>query len=250
MISNGDDSDDIYGYDDDDGVEYSIDDMDDDFDEDDEATEPLSEEEQALAEEWYERKTAFMEEVLGAEFDMVMHALIPYHIGGGLDLYYFTNGIPGTGVATKELSSFPEVGSNNAVYRTYELVMFTRHAISLDDAQDSNTPFGQAHHNINAILNLIAPYSEDAELNPRETCEFPEDMEDVGGKCLIFDGYTSFAEPDDPEGELQDFGLLLLMEVYRSEMNYAREQGGAALIEKLKAAGHYPYSDMDRTPVV
>ncbi|MDA0835458.1 MAG: suppressor of fused domain protein [Planctomycetota bacterium] len=237
---------------DDDFEDDDYDDFDDDGDdiEDDAETEPLSEEEQALAEEWYERKTALMEQTLGTEHDMVMHAIIPYELGGGLDLYYFPNGIPGTGVATKELSTFPDSGSNNAVYLTYELLMFTRHALSLDDASDEKTPFGKAHHNINAILNLIAPYSEDAELNPRETCEFPDDMETVGGKCLIFDGYTPYADEDDPQGEMEDFGLLLLIEIFRSEMEFAREHGGAELIEKLKAAGHYPYSDMDRKPVV
>jgi hypothetical protein len=35
---------------------------------------------------------------------MVMHAIIPYAIGGGLDLYYYPNGLPGTAIATKELS--------------------------------------------------------------------------------------------------------------------------------------------------
>ncbi|MEX1230508.1 MAG: hypothetical protein WEB58_09720 [Planctomycetaceae bacterium] len=238
-------------FDDDDELdEFDDEEFEGDEDEEDDETEPLSEEEQALAEEWYERKTTLMEQALGAEHDMVMHAIIPYELGGGLDLYYFPNGIPGTGVATKELSSFPDAGSNNAVYLAYELVMFTRHPLSLDDANDEKTPFGKAHDNINAILNLIAPYSEDAELNPRETCEFPDDMEDVGGKCLIFDGYTSYSGEDDPQGEMEDFGLLLLMEIFRSEMEYAREQGGAELIEKLKAAGHYPYSDMDRAPVV
>ncbi|MFN0196843.1 MAG: hypothetical protein ACKVT0_08845, partial [Planctomycetaceae bacterium] len=188
------------------------------------------------------------EETLGKEFEMVMHSIFPYEMGGALDLYYYPEAVQGTGIATKELSKYPDVGSSNAVYLAYELVMFTRHALSLDDAKDVETPFGRAHHNINAILNLIAPYSEDAELNPCETCEFPDDMEEVGGKCLIFDGYTPYSEADD--GDMEEFGLLLLMEIFRSEMEYAREHGGTELIEKLKAAGHYPYSDMDRDPVV
>ena len=32
-------------------------------------------------------------------------------------------------------------------------------------------------------------------------------------------------------------------------MNFARKNGGAKLIKRLKAAGHYPYSDMNRKPV-
>ncbi len=45
-----------------------------------------------LAQDWYEKKTALMVDILGREHDMVMHALIPYSIGGGLDLYYFPSG--------------------------------------------------------------------------------------------------------------------------------------------------------------
>lgn len=146
------------------------------------------------AEEWHHRKTEVMEATLGREHDIVMHAIIPYGLGGGLDLYYFPSGIPGTAVATKELSALPNVGSSNSVYHSYELVMFTRHPLSIKDAKDEETPFGQAHSNINAILNAIAPYSEQAEINPFETCEFPKDMKRIGGKCVVFDGYSDYSD--------------------------------------------------------
>lgn len=103
----------------------------------------MADEEQS--QRWYERKSALMEEALGKEHDMVMHAIIPYAIGGGLDLYYYPNDIPGTAVATKELSDLPGEGSTNAVFDCYELVMFTRHPIDLDAAKDEATPFGRAH---------------------------------------------------------------------------------------------------------
>ena len=64
-----------------------------------------------------------------------------------------------------------------------------------------------------------------------------------GGRCLIFDAYGSAKHH--PE-----FGLLAIIEVHRSEMEYARKKGGAKLIRKLKKAGYYPYSDLDRPPVV
>lgn len=200
--------------------------------------------EEEVAQEWYDRKSALMESVLGAEHDMVMHAIIPYAIGGGLDLYYYPNGIPGTAVATKECSELPDEGSTNDVFDVYELVMITRHQLSLDDSRDESTSFGKAHANINAILNCIAPYSAEATLNPNETCEFPEDMETLGGKCLIFDAYGEQSKEKSP------FGLLVVIEVFRSEMNFARKKGGAKLLAKLKQAGHYPYSDLDREPVV
>ena len=197
-----------------------------------------------LAQRWYEHKSRLMEESLGKEHELVMHALIPYFVGGTLDLYYYPNGLPGTAIATKELSELPNQGSSNRVYQTYELVMFTRQRLDLDAAKDESTAFGRAHRSINAILNLIARYSDEASLNPHETCEFPAEMEHVGGKCLIFDGYACHSDD-----VAQNFGLLAIIEVFRSEMEYARKYGGGKLIERLKRGGHYPYSDLDREPV-
>jgi suppressor of fused protein SUFU len=197
-----------------------------------------------VAQQWYEHKSRLMEASLGKEHDMVMHAIIPYAVGGALDLYYYPHGVPGTAIATKELSEQPNEGSSNRMYRSYELVMFTKHRLDLDVAKDENAEFGRAHMNINAILERIARYSAQARLNPNETCEFPADMERVGGKCLIFDGYACHSDD-----VAENFGLLAILEVFRSEMEYARKHGGAKLIQRLKAKGHYPYSDLEREPV-
>ncbi|MBK1853914.1 suppressor of fused domain protein [Verrucomicrobiaceae bacterium 5K15] len=201
---------------------------------------------EVMAQQWYDQKTALMVDRLGPEHDMVMHAIIPYAAGGGLDLYYFPNGVEGLGIATKELSENPEEGSANDVFELYELVMFTRHAMDLEQAKNEQTPFGQAHTNINSVLNVIAQYSAQATLNPNETCEFPKEMEKIGGKCFLFDAYPS--ETAKEKSAL--FGVMVVIEVFRSEMDAAREHGGAQLIQKLKDAGHYPYSDLDRDPVV
>ena len=191
---------------------------------------------------WYGEKSGYLESLLGKEHDHVMHALIPYEIGGALDLYYYPNGIPGTAIATKELVASDGKGPSNSFHHAYELVMFTRERLNLDLANDSSTAFGRAHASINSILNRVARYSEQATLNPLETCEFPEEMESVGGKCLIFDSYSPKAS--------KPMGLMLLIEVFRDEMNFARNNGGAALIALLKSNGVYPYSDLVRSPVV
>jgi hypothetical protein len=200
---------------------------------------------EAAFDAWYERKSALMEESLGEEHDIVMHALIPFGIGGALDLYYYPNGSRGTAIATKEVcEKIPECPSNS-VFDAYEFVMFTRHPIDLDKAYDAQHPFGRTHQVANAVLNAMARYAGQAELNPRETCEFPKEFGDIGGKCLIMDEFASFTDP-----VAGKFVLMLIMEVFRSEMRFARKHGGDALIEKLKDAGHYPYSDLDRKPVV
>ena len=204
------------------------------------------EEEERLEEEWYDKKSEIMEALLGKEHDMVMHALIPYEIGGALDLYYYPNGIKGTAIATKELSFVCRESPANSSYDSYEFVMFTEEKLNLDSADDENTGFGKAHTNISSVLNPVAQYSEQAILNPRETCEFPVDMEEIGGKCLIFDCY----EPDGPVTNEQNFGLMLIIEVFRDEMEYAMNHDGESLLRKLKEAGVYPYSNLNREPVV
>jgi len=208
------------------------------------AKEPENDYDEEAEMEWDRTKSQYLESLLGPEHDIVMHAIIPFAVGGGLDLYYYPKGLPGTAIATKELVDRQGGGPENNVYPCYELVMLTRQQLDLDQAKDDSTPFGAAHSSMNSILNLIARYCTEAKLNPNETCEFPQDMEHVGGKCLIFDTYSP-ADNIGPNG----MGLLLIIEVFRSEMTFAMDNGGEQLLQKLKDAGHYPHSDLDRPAV-
>jgi hypothetical protein len=194
---------------------------------------------EALAERWNAEKSELMEHILGTEHDMVLHAMIPYGVGGGLDLFYYPNLREGVGIATKELSPIPRQGSSNASYECFELVMFTRHELNMSDTHNPETPFGRAHMKIQRILNHIGPYSAQATLNPYETSEFPAEMEHLGGTCMIFV----------PFGPASPFGILGIIEIFRSEMIYAREHGGQHLIQLLTDAGHFPYSDLERDAV-
>ena len=204
-----------------------------------------------LETEWHEKKDVIMEKILGEEYGIVSHSIIPYAIGGALDLYYYPNCVEGTGIATKELALLCEESPCNAAYSQYELVMFTRHLVdlTLGDAnaeKTAETPFMKEASNLKHILNLIARYSADATLNPGDTCEFPEEMEEVGGKCLIFDSY----DPKYLGKNEYDFGMMLIMEIFRDAMEFALENGGSVLIEKLKKQGIYPYSDLNRSSVL
>jgi Suppressor of fused protein (SUFU) len=193
--------------------------------------------------DWYLEKTERMQSLLGPEHDRVMHALIPYSAGGHLDLYYFVHPeLGGTAVGTKELCLSPGDGPSNVYVGCYELAMFTRQPLSLKDVHDLSTPFGQMHDTINSFLNCVARYSDEATLNAGETCEFPAEMEFLGGRCLIFDVWADETN--------NDFGLLVVIEIHRDEMEYARENGGEAVLELLQQAGHYPFSDLERDSVV
>ena len=128
---------------------------------------------------------------------------------------------------------------------TYELVAFTKQPYN-NDVEEKQTPFDLIERRICGIFTTIGNYSFQAVLNPNETCEIPGD-DNEENKYLIFDNYK-------PEGKIfkieeRSHHLLLCMEIFKSEMEFARANGGGKLLEKLKQAGHYPYSDLDREPV-
>lgn len=201
----------------------------------------------AIATEWRKKKTACMEELLGPMHNIVSHALLPFSMGGALDLYYFPNGRPGTAIATMELSRLPKKGPSNNCFQSYELVMFTREHLAMDEIGNDESPFGRTHGSISSVLNLIAPNCGRSKFNPGNTAEAPADDPDyahIAGKCFIFDALSR-----KPGRSRAEFGLLAVIEIFRSEMKFVAEFSGASLITWLQEAGHYPYSDLNRKPL-
>lgn len=204
---------------------------------------------QEFTQEEYDRddelKTAGLEYVLGKFHNEVGHAIIPFEIGGAVDMYYFPNGIKGTGFATMELINPDGTGPIPNRLGTYELVAFTK----LDYVQETEQPdpFNLIERHICGIFTDIGHYSFDAKLEPLETAEIPQD-EGEPNLCIIFDEY----KPDGKEFKIgqRKHGLLLVMEVHKDEMEYAMANGTGKLIEKLKEKGYYPYSDLDRESVI
>lgn len=193
-------------------------------------------------------KQTALERILGPMHEQVRHSIIPFAAGGAVDLYYFPDHIPGTGFATMELLEPDGRGPRPNRIGTYELVAFTRHSMpAVADLSNEHHPFDAVQRRVCSTLTLVGFYARDAVLNPGDTCEVAAKEGDPN-RCLILDSY-------DPKGvgftiDGRTHCLLLCMEVFRNEMEYAREEGGAALLDKLKAAGHYPYSDLDRSPVI
>lgn len=192
----------------------------------------------------YELKSKGLESVLGEMHDMVGHAIIPFAIGGAVDMYYFPNHIKGTGFATMELLEPDGRGPLPNRLGTYELVAFTKH--DYNNSEDTQTPFNLIERKVCGIFTTIGFFSREAVLNPNETCEVPNG-EGEENSCLVFDLY----EPDDKKFNIghRQHHLLLCLQIFRSEMDFAREKGSKELFKKLKIAGHYPYSDLDRQPV-
>ena len=185
-----------------------------------------------------------LENVLGKMHDLVGHTIIPFAVGGAVDMYYFPNHIKGTGFATMELLEPDGTGPLPNRLGTYELVAFTKHEYS--NSEDTHTPFNLIERKVCGLFTAIGFFSREAVLNPNETCEVPG-AEGEENTCLVFDLY----QPDNKEFRIGDrkHHLLLCLQVFRSEMEFSRANGSEELFKKLKEAGHYPYSDLDRQPV-
>lgn len=190
----------------------------------------------------YELKKEGLECVLGPMHDWVGHAIIPYEAGGPVDMYYFPQP-DGTAVATMELLRPDGSGPLASRIGTYELVAFTRHVVG---RPASSPEFEAIEKRLRSLLTAIGRYSEEAVLNPYDTCEIPAG-DGVANHCVVLDAYP-------PSGAgfrvgSREHGLLLVVQVHRSEMEYARAHAGAGLIQLLRARGYYPFSDLDRPAV-
>ncbi len=194
-------------------------------------------------EKYYEQKVEGMEAVLGKMHNKVGHALIPFDASGAVDMYYFPNGIEGTGFATMELINPDGYGPVANSLGTYELVAFTRHKMS----DDENSEFGKMKFHVREIFTTLGHYVMDERVEPLETCELPQD-EGESNICLIVDEYV----PSEKHFKIggKKHGLLLVIEIFPDEMQYAMDNGGDKLLSLLKDKGYYPYSDLNRVSVV
>lgn len=192
----------------------------------------------------YELKKQGLEKVLGEMYPLVRHAVIPFQVGGAVDIYYFPNALEGTGFVTMELIEPDGSGPRPSRIGTYELVAFTRRKIG---DENDKAAFKQIERRLCGIFTIVGRYAYEAQLNPLETVEVPV-REDEPNRCLILDEYRK-PGVDFVIGNSRH-GLLLVIEVFRSEMEYAMKCGSLVALDKLKEKGFYPYSDLDREPVI
>ena len=298
-----DDFDDDFDDDEDEEFDEDEDEDEDDEDEEDEDDE-FTDEEYQKAMEIKEKK---IEEFVGPQADMVMHAIIPYAVGGPFDGYIHPRSkYGGTFFVSEELVDPSFSSPSNSMFHSFELAMATRQkcpAKFFKDGAEDEDDGGQTEeqpkkrpffmnlfkpkeakadfdktlsHCVNVMTQIGRYIESGATVNRYETLEFPKDfdLEDCAGRCFVFDAIgTPFPAEEVPLKELlavfdrdvyevpkEDramrdpnkpgtFGLLLLIEVDRSEMNLARKIGGDAFIEKLKEKGYWPFSDLDREKI-
>lgn len=196
----------------------------------------------AADEAFADAKQAGLERALGPMDEMVLHSIIPFFMGGGLDLYAFSRCIPGKVIATQELigrrkKDRPKKGAFGA----FELVACVRPGVDLESEAEIGL--------VRTLLNPLAQYAFMAKLKPGDTAEIP--MDDGEPSLGVLFGEFRSVEwgkgPFEIDGEL--FGLLLCVPLVGGELAFARREGGAALRAKLEAAGVWPYAVAGRGSV-
>jgi len=202
---------------------------------------PFGKKNEISDEAFAEQLQAALVTMLGPMDDMVLHALIPFHISdsGMLDQYTFSKCIPGTVVVTQELitpnrKNRPKKG--RAGY--FELAM------CLPPGQDPLEKDAQSL--LAPLLNSAARYSYHAAFGPGETAEIPWN-EQGDTLAILFDNFNPKGAEFRVGAEI--FHLLLIMVIHPTELAFARAEGTGELIERLKKAKAYPYSDLSRRPV-
>jgi len=218
--------------------------------------------EAAADEAFAEAKQAALERALGPMDEMVLHSLVPFFMGGDLDLYMFSRCMPGTVVATQELigrgkKERPRAGRIGA----YELVACMKPGVVLETeaSEDGGAGDGVGFVTggerdgiglVRRMLNPLAQYAFMARLNPGETAEIPMG-EGEPNLPVLFDEFRPEDRglaPFEVGGER--FGLLLCVPLHGSELAFARQEGTGKLKERLEAAGVWPYADLSRAAVV
>ena len=125
----------------------------------------------------------------------------------------------------------------------YELLAFTKLKVDDQVIKDENSPFARILRRLTKIFtDMEGTHIQQTNLMIHVKSGKDETL------CLVFDEYENGNAEFIIDGK--KYGFLVCIEVFRSEMEYAMKNGSAELIRLLKEKGYYPYSDLDREPVV
>ena len=168
--------------------------------------------------------------ILGQHSDTVLHSPVPFDmgfdIGGGSDVYMYTNHIDGIVYLTSDL-----IGKKQHKNKlgNYELM------ICLPQKNDWGAN----------LISKLAYFTLESTLNSGETMDLGGNfiLNDSKIKALLFSKYADF----NVKG--QRYGILLIIGITSDELEWAKENGGEKLIEKLKEKGIYPKTDFKRNSI-
>ncbi len=174
---------------------------------------------------WDARRAA-LESVLGKSDGRVLHAIVPFDLGGQADVLVFRSHIPGQVAATCDLLGERSQKQNSL--GTFELVV----------AQREDHDWGPS------MISHLARYTCERKVGLGNTMDlganFPKRSTMAG---LLFAAYRRF------EYAGSKAGLLLCISITREEMEACQAGQTKQVFAALKASGIYPYSDLFRASV-
>ncbi|MBQ9875060.1 MAG: right-handed parallel beta-helix repeat-containing protein [Thermoguttaceae bacterium] len=262
------------------GIPLSDDEDDEEEDDYYKAPDDFSDEEWEAADK---RKDEIYEKWFGPSAPIVSHSVIPYDMGGLFDAYYYPDSkYGGTFIVSKELVNPSFSGPKNRTFDAFELAMATRRPLperyrkgeSVED-DELDPEFEEIVRRNILAMTMIGRYVQyQRTIDRYETLEFPQDYDDpnLAGRCFMFDAIGTpkksarvsltnavdglFRDSETPpeketsasvdEEDAAGFGIILIIEVFRDEMNLAREEGVFNFIPHMKEKKHWPFSDLDR----
>jgi hypothetical protein len=180
--------------------------------------------------EWkrtWDARTAALESVLGPAEDMVLHALVPFQIGGQADVLSFRKLMAGQVAATCELLGEPSQKRN--LQGTFELAI----------AQRDGSDWGPN------IISKLARYTCDAVLQPGQTMDLGSAVppkSTIAG--FFFDDFKRM------KFEGTDAGVLLCIGLTADEVMACRKGKRQMVYDALIAEKVFPYTDLFRPSVL
>ena len=178
---------------------------------------------------WDARITA-LTPILGKPADTVLHAVIPFQLGGAADVLPFPDFAPGITYVTAEMTG-ENVGQRPTSLGNYELMICARK--ELQKAGD--------------FISDLARYTCDAELEPGETMDIGTYFGDSTIRAVLFTHPREHAVHFEFLG--QRYGLLLCIGLTAEELAFKQRHGSESLLALLKQHGIYPYTTPDRPSV-
>jgi hypothetical protein len=180
---------------------------------------------------WWDARVAAIEAVLGKSEDTVGHAVIPFQfgpeMGGAADVVFFRHHLPGRVAVTSELIGCEEQIQN--ILGAYELMICHR-----DDEE-----WGPG------LISQLAHYTLQAKLNPGETMGLgPAAPPGSTITALLFLEYARFTVRG------KSAGLLLCLGITADELKVCRKGRYKEVVEALKKADVFPYTDLHRPSAV
>lgn len=177
-------------------------------------------------------RIAAMAKRLGPCGDMVLHAVIPYFLGGNADIVMFPNHLPdGVVYVTSDLTGEASEQIPNQLGQ-YEL------AICLKDRDEP----------LLDVLTCIPRVTEVLKFEALETADIFPNYKDQSIKAFIF--FHLNEQPLTFRLENQACGVLFFMGITQEELDYKQANGSEALIEQLKTSGVYPMTIPGRASTI